>query len=158
MLLALATQAGAATVHFKAHLTGSAEVPPVKTIATGDLTGNLDPATKLFTYKVTYNGLTGPATMAHFHGPAGSGKTAPPAMMIADPASPISSQANLTDAQVADLRKGLWYLNVHTAAHPDGEIRGQVKQDNWAQAESPTRPPPQGYMERPPMARSPGDR
>ena len=40
--------------------------------------------------------------------------------------SPISGEATLTDAQIADLKAGKWYVNVHTMAHPPGEIRGQV--------------------------------
>jgi hypothetical protein len=41
-------------------------------------------------------------------------------------ASPIKGTATLTAAQVADLKAGKWYVNVHTAANPGGEIRGQV--------------------------------
>ncbi len=40
--------------------------------------------------------------------------------------SPVSGQATLTDAQAADLLAGRWYINLHTAANPGGEIRGQV--------------------------------
>ena len=40
--------------------------------------------------------------------------------------SPIKGEATLTDAQAADLAAGRWYFNVHTAANPPGEIRGQV--------------------------------
>jgi hypothetical protein len=46
---------------------------------------------------------------------------------IAHPASPTSGKATLTDAQIADLEAGKWYFNVHTAAHPGGEIRGQLQ-------------------------------
>ena len=45
---------------------------------------------------------------------------------FADPASPIEGSATLTDAQAADLQGGKWYVNVHTAGHKSGEIRGQV--------------------------------
>ena len=34
----------------------------------------------------------------------------------------------LTDAQIADLNAGKWYFNIHTAANPGGEIRGQLKE------------------------------
>ena len=43
-----------------------------------------------------------------------------------DLASPIRGDATLTDAQMKDLQDGKWYFNIHTAAHPDGEIRGQL--------------------------------
>jgi len=38
----------------------------------------------------------------------------------------MKGEATLTDAQAADLQSGKWYFNIHTAAHPGGEIRGQV--------------------------------
>ncbi len=41
--------------------------------------------------------------------------------------SPIKGSAVLTDAQAADLVAGKDYVNVHTAANKDGEIRGQIE-------------------------------
>ena len=38
----------------------------------------------------------------------------------------MDGSATLTDAQTADLAAGKWYVNVHTAANKDGEIRGQL--------------------------------
>ncbi|HUZ12578.1 MAG TPA: CHRD domain-containing protein [Caulobacteraceae bacterium] len=126
LLLVSAGAAGAATLHFKAHLAGAAEVPPNTTTGTGDLTATLDTTSHAFTYHVTYSGLTGPATAAHFHGPAAPGKNAPPVVPVKNPASPIDGHATLTRTQTSNLEKGMWYFNVHTAAHPGGEIRGQV--------------------------------
>ena len=40
--------------------------------------------------------------------------------------SPLQGSATLTDAQAADLMAGRWYVNIHTAANPNGEIRGQL--------------------------------
>jgi hypothetical protein len=81
----------------------------------------------MLTWTVTYEGLTGPATAAHFHGPAAAGANAPPVVPIkGNLASPITGSATLTDAQAADLSAGNWYFNVHTAKYPDGEIRGQL--------------------------------
>ena len=40
--------------------------------------------------------------------------------------SPIKGDATLTDAQLADLQAGRWYLNIHTDANKGGELRGQV--------------------------------
>ena len=81
----------------------------------------------MFTWTVTYEGLTGDATAAHFHGPAAADATAGPVVPIdGDLASPIEGSATLTEEQATQLQDGMWYFNVHTAAHPDGEIRGQV--------------------------------
>ena len=85
-----------------------------------------DTASKKLTWKGNYSGLSGPATMAHFHGPAEPGKNAGVAVPITPSTSPFENSANLTDAQAADLLAGRWYVNVHTAAHPGGEIRGQL--------------------------------
>jgi len=127
LALAAAGAANAETLRFRATLAGSSEVPPNTTAGKGEATATLDTVTKVFKYNVTYSGLTGPATAAHFHGPAAPGANAGPVVPIANPASPISGMATLTDAQIADLRAGRWYVNVHTAAHPPGEIRGQVE-------------------------------
>ncbi len=49
-----------------------------------------------------------------------------PIPFTGDLSSPISGKATLTAAQVADLTAGRWYVNLHTAKNPGGEIRGQV--------------------------------
>lgn len=123
-----AAPASAATLHFAATLKGANEVPPNTSKGTGKVTAALDTTNKMFTYKATYSGLSGPATMAHFHGPAAPGANAPPVVPVpkASLASPITGKATLTDAQIADLKAGKWYFNVHTAANPGGEIRGQL--------------------------------
>ena len=68
--LAITHPALAEMISFKAELKGSNEVPPNKSKGTGTLTATYDTASKKFTWKGEYSGLTGPATMAHFHGPA----------------------------------------------------------------------------------------
>jgi hypothetical protein len=124
--LSLVGVADAATLHFATSLKGSDEVPPNTTTGTGEVKAKLDTTSKAFSYVVTYSGLTGPATMAHFHGPAAPGVNAPPIITMKTLPSPIKGTATLTDAQIADLKAGNWYFNVHTAAHPSGEIRGQL--------------------------------
>ena len=102
--------------------------PPAGVASSGTGTGSLsvDMSTKVLTYRVEYSGLTGPATAAHIHGPADPGANAPPVIPFPTPASPIVGTATLTDAQMADLHAGRYYINVHTAANRGGEIRGQI--------------------------------
>ena len=113
-------------VPMKASLSGAQEVPPVSSSATGTLTANLNKDTNVLTWRLNYAGLTGPATAAHFHGPASMGQNAGVVVPLSSAASPSEGQATLTPAQAADLSAGKWYVNVHTAANPAGEIRGQV--------------------------------
>ena len=122
----IAGAAQAQTVMYHAMLSGAAEVPANTEKGTGMVMATLDPATKLFSYEVSYSGLTGPPRAAHFHGPAAAGANAPPSVPITAPASPIKGSATLTDAQIADLQAGKWYFNVHTEAHPGGELRAQL--------------------------------
>ena len=111
----------------KATLDGKSEVPANASAATGTADIDFDAATKKLTWKLTYSGLSGPATAAHFHGPAEAGKNAGVAVAIPNAGtSPAEGSATLTDAQAADLMAGKYYVNVHTAANPGGEIRGQV--------------------------------
>jgi len=116
LLVLSAGAANAAVFNVTTSLKGADEVPPNATKGKGTVSATLDTNTKAFSYAVTYTGLTGPATAAHFHGPAAPGVT-----------SPIRGTTTLTDTQIADLKAGKWYFNVHTAAHPGGEIRGQLK-------------------------------
>jgi CHRD domain-containing protein len=109
-------------------LDGASEVPPTTSTGTGTADLDYDAASKKLSWKLTYSGLTGPATAAHFHGPAESGNNAGVAVAIPNAtSSPAEGSATLTDAQAADLMAGKYYINVHTAANPKGEIRGQVK-------------------------------
>ena len=125
-LLAANVSARAETVSYKADLTGASEVPPTSSKATGSVTASYDTTSKKLTWSGTYSGLTGEATGAHFHGPAEAGKIAGVAVPLPTAKTPLEGSAVLTDAQAADLADGKWYVNVHTAANPDGEIRGQV--------------------------------
>jgi hypothetical protein len=87
-------------VVYTAKLDGAAETPPNDTKGTGAVDAHFDTATKTLTWTVTYSGLTGPATMAHFHGPAPEGKAAPVMVPIKDSlASPIKGSATLSDGR-----------------------------------------------------------
>jgi CHRD domain-containing protein len=94
---------------------------------------------KTITYSVLVSGLTGPATAAHIHGPADEGNAADVIVPLAITSSAQSgtvvsgsftatANANVTmDSLLVLMRNGFAYVNVHTAAHPDGEIRGQIR-------------------------------
>ncbi|MCW0000138.1 CHRD domain-containing protein [Pararhizobium sp. YC-54] len=123
--LAMATAVSAEEMKFKADLKGSEEVPPVQTSATGTADITYDSSSKNLSWTIEHSGLSGDVTAAHFHGPAAVGANAPPVVPI-DVSALAKGSATLDDAQAADLGEGRWYLNLHTAANPDGEIRGQV--------------------------------
>ena len=108
-------------------MSASQEVPPNPSGATGSAVVTLNKETRLLSWNVTYSGTTGPVGAGHFHGPAAAGANAGVVVPFPGPTtSPISGSATITEAQMADLVAGKWYVNLHTAAHPGGELRGQV--------------------------------
>ncbi len=127
--LAAAT-AKAAPQTFTVALSGAQQVPPVQTSGSGTATLTYDPDTRHLTWSVTYSGLSSDATMAHFHGPAATGKNAGVLIWISKKgeamASPITGEVTLTPDQAQQFMAGDWYINVHSKDHPSGEIRGQV--------------------------------
>ncbi|MCK1424437.1 CHRD domain-containing protein [Bradyrhizobium sp. 180] len=125
-VIAMSGTANAEVVMLQAELKGSNEVPPNSSTGSGKAEASYDTETKVLTYSVTYAGLTGPAMGAHFHGPGEAGKNAGIVLPFKTVQSPIQGSATLTDAQAADLLAGKWYANIHTAANPGGELRGQM--------------------------------
>ena len=129
-LVVLVQPAIAGPLSFKVNLNGAQQVPPVQPGATGTADLTYDPATRMLTWNVTYSGLSGSATMAHFHGPAAQGKNGPPVIWLSEKgaavSNPIKGEATLTPEQAQQMMAGDWYINVHTQANPGGEIRGQV--------------------------------
>lgn len=109
---------------FKAMLKGSSEVPSNGSTATGNTTLTYNGDTKTFTAVTTYSGLT--PTMGHIH-KAVAGSNGPVIFPFTDLGSPITlTSSSLTEAQVTALFKDSMYVNLHTTAHPGGEIRGQL--------------------------------
>jgi hypothetical protein len=113
---------------YEASLAGSQEVPPVTTSATGSAEVRYTPATSMLSWRVTHSGLSGPVTGAHIHGPAGPGQNAGVVVPFTNAsASPITGEARITAEQLSQLSSGQWYVNLHTAANPNVEIRGQLR-------------------------------
>jgi CHRD domain len=126
-LLSVTSIGFAEVVKLKADLKATEEVPPNDSTGTGVMEATYDSSSKQLSYTADYSGLTGAATMAHFHGPAEPGKNAPIVVPVqGSVASPIKGTATLTDAQAAELLSGKLYFNVHTEKNKGGEIRGQV--------------------------------
>ncbi len=109
----------------KVTLSGSQEVPPVTTSATGSGTVTVAPDMSL-KVNITTSGIN--ATAAHIHlAPAGqNGPVAVPFVKNGNSWS-VAPTAKLTEAQYAAFKAGNLYVNVHSAAHPGGEIRAQIK-------------------------------
>ena len=122
--------AHAQPVSFSVQLSGAEQVPAVQTAGAGKADLTYDATTRVLTWSIAYSGLSSPATMAHFHGPAAAGANGPVALWLSkqgSPAdSPIKGEATLSPAQAEQFAAGQWYVNVHSKDHPSGEIRGQV--------------------------------
>ncbi|QJE95997.1 CHRD domain-containing protein [Luteolibacter luteus] len=124
------------------------EVPAASgTGSGGEILGGItfDTTTKLLSLPIAYGSfggftnLTGPATAAHIHGPASTTATAPPihdflsagqhlAAPVPAEGGVIVGSVTLNAANEASLLGGLLYVNIHTAANANGEIRGQLVQ------------------------------
>ena len=124
---AVAPATRAEVLYFEAVLEPENEVPPANSPGGGLANFTYDTVTKMFTWTVTYAMLTGPVTGAHIHGPADEGKNAGVIIPFPEMATPITGSMTLTDTQAAEMMAGKWYVNIHTAANPNGEIRGVIE-------------------------------
>ena len=109
---------------YKATLNGASEVPANSSTATGTANLVYNNSSKTFNITVTYTGMT--ATNAHIHKGA-VGVSGPPVFPFTSFSSPIYFTSTTLDAtQIIDLGSNLYYVNLHSTAYPDGEIRGQL--------------------------------
>lgn len=122
----LASSGLALAVDLKVNLTGAEETPPVTTSASG--TGTISVAAdKNISGTIKTTGVDG--TMVHIHVGA-AGQSGPPIITLskgADGVWSVPAGAKLTDEQYADFKAGKLYVNVHSAEHKSGELRGQLK-------------------------------
>jgi hypothetical protein len=122
--------AGAVTILLSASLDGAQEVPPVPTPATGSASITYDTVTNLLSWTITFSGLVGTTTDAHFHGPGAVG--VPAGVRVPIPhtdgltADTLIGSATISEAFEVELLSELWYINIHSTFRPGGEIRGQV--------------------------------
>jgi hypothetical protein len=129
---------------YVAQMSGANEVPAVTGNASGTATFTLEG--KTLSYVVTANGLSGNAVASHIHGGAAGTnggilfpfnaaavQTGQVASGLIDLTQPVSNGTSSIsgDSLLKLLNSGQLYTNVHTAAHPGGEIRGQI---TWAQS------------------------
>ena len=145
--------ASAATAHpfptFGTFLTGSEETPSIFTPATGTFEATLSSDASTLSYTLSYAGLSAPVTVAHIHFSqkhvaggiiaflcGGGGKPACPqegtvtGTIVAGDITAVDAQgvpAGSFNVLVTALVSDSAYANVHTTAHPAGEIRGQIK-------------------------------
>lgn len=106
-------------------LTGAAEVPPVSTAATGMVNISVQPDRSVGG-SIDVAGMV--PTMAHIHEGA-VGKNGPPIITLtkkSDKVFTVPADAKLSEAQYASYQAGNLYVNVHSEAHPNGEIRAQL--------------------------------
>lgn len=132
---------------FRAHLSGSGEVPAVDTRTQGEATFQLSPDGTKLTYRLNLANIEN-VLMAHIHMGAAdangpivvwlypsspppqeisgrfSGVLATGTITAADLMGPLAGQS--LDALAAAMKAGDTYVNVHTPAHPGGEVRGQI--------------------------------
>jgi hypothetical protein len=126
--LAFSLPASAEELKMTATLDGAQQNPPVTTDGKGTAALIYDTDTKALAWTVEYSGLSGAAAAGHIHGPAAKGANAGVAVPFEGAIeSPIKGSATLTDDQAKALMDGMMYVNIHTAAHKDGEIRGQIE-------------------------------
>ena len=86
----------------------------------------------MLSWTISYSGLVGTSTDAHFHGPALPGVNAGVRVPIPHTdgltADTLIGSAVISAAFETELLNGLWYVNIHSTFRPGGEIRGQVVQ------------------------------
>jgi len=107
-------------------LSGNQEVPPVSTAATG--TGTIAVLMdRSVSGSVTTSGVAGAAAHIHLAAPGQNGPVIVPLNKTGDNVWSVPPAIRLNDAQYEAYRLGNLYVNVHSAANPSGEIRGQIK-------------------------------
>jgi hypothetical protein len=129
IVVSLALSSTPRPVKFSAALNIGQERPHpkgTKVGASGRFTATLNSTGTSLTWRLTFTHLSGPATAAHIH-PGARGVNGAPLITLCTPCtSPVTGTTPVTAANVAAMKARRTYVNVHTAANPGGEIRGQI--------------------------------
>ncbi|GAB3876893.1 CHRD domain-containing protein [Hymenobacter segetis] len=119
-----ATPAASTTTNLTAAINGTQQVPANSTTAAGTFAGVYTSSNKQLTYTVTFSGFTPSAAHIHSGAPGVNGAVAIPFSSLT---SPITGTVTLTDDQATQLLNNGMYVNMHSTAFPNGEIRGDIK-------------------------------
>ena len=130
MILTAAVVTAKAQTTFSGTFSGAQVVPPTTSTAVGSVTVILNDAETRITISLDFSGLGSNATAAHIHGPGGPGANAPVLFNLGSQGTNNGALGGLSAAvnptQVAQLRAGKWYLDVHSTGFYGGEIRAQI--------------------------------
>jgi len=133
ILVLMLVVTASAQQRFVASLNGAQEVPANSSAGKGTCTIVLNAAQTQITVSCTFSGLGTNAAAGHIHGNAAVGATA--GVLFGFTGVPTATSGTIgplnftvTAQQVADMRAHLHYVNIHSTAFPNGEIRGQIKQ------------------------------
>jgi hypothetical protein len=128
LLVTVPAVSHAAVKNFMAVINGAQETPANTSAALGNAILTYDTKTLTLCYYISYIGaLSGGEILAHIHGPAAPG--VPAGVILSLPAGTTKAGCVVAPAapfDKADLFKNLYYINIHSAAFPGGEIRGQI--------------------------------
>jgi hypothetical protein len=109
----------------KVALIGASEVPAVASAATGTATVDVKPDRSVKVL-VVVTGMTATASHIHEAAAGANGPVIVPFTKTGDNTFASADGAKLTDAQYESYKAGKLYVNVHSAANPGGEVRGQI--------------------------------
>lgn len=124
--------AQAEIIHFSGHFLVAKGIKPSTVtgrpvVPSGLITADWDTVTHRLSYTLSYLGLSGPVTEAHFHGPATAQQTAGPLLSIAPPFQTGMHRAITVDRRFEEaLHADKIYINLHTLSYPHGEARAQL--------------------------------
>jgi hypothetical protein len=140
LVVTISSSSQASIINLSANIDGSQANAGIGSGSLGAGVANMlfDDVSNEFSWDISWSGLTGNVTAAHFHGAALPNQNAGVQVPISTLLSPTSGSANITGAQAADLLAGLWYINIHTDTSPGGEIRGQIVREQITDVSAPS--------------------